>query len=141
MRIIKLSSEDIDFPDRAAVANYFEMKLPRDIAGQFLLTKGRIRKDGIGVGEPLIFTYKGQISYVAKASSGRFINSGSDRGTYPFYFIVDVNTIAPAQGSLADLEDKLRNLEISKNIVKSQGWPMIKDSPEIERIWNQFKAK
>jgi hypothetical protein len=142
MRIIKLSSKDIDFPDRAGVVNYFEVKLPnRDPVGQFLLTKGRIREGGIEDGEPLIFTYKGQITYTAKASSGRFTNSGSDRDTYPFYFIVDVNTIAPAQGSLADLEAKLRDLGAHNNILLTRGWPRIEDSREVDRIWNELNAR
>jgi len=121
MRIIKLSPEDIDFRDSDAVTRYFKVKLPkRDPVGQFLLTKGRIRNEGIGDGERIIFTYKCEIRYVAKASSGRLTNSGNERDKYPFYFIVDVNTITPAQGSLADLEVKLKNLDIlKKNIIRT----------------------
>jgi len=97
--------------------------------------------DGIDDGEPLIFTYKGDIVYVAKASSGRFTNLSSERDKYPFYLIVDVNTIAPAQGSLAVLEFMLRNLGVlKKNILRTQGWPQIEDSPEVNQIWNELKS-
>ena len=142
MRIIKLSASDEEMNTRDMVDLYFKESLAkRDPAGQFLLTKGRIRMGGIVVGEPLIFTYKGQIAYIAKASSGRITNTGSDRDIYPFYFIVDVNTIVPAQGSLADLESRLRHLGVlKKNILQTQGWPQIADSPEGNQIWNELNT-
>jgi hypothetical protein len=141
MRIIKLSSKDISFPTRASVATYFEVELPNSSpVGQFLFTKGRIRKDGIDDGEPIIFSYQSQIAYIAKASSGRVANLGGERQTYPFYFLVDTSTIAPAQGNLADVETKLGGLGIHKNIVRTRGWPQIPDSDEVNRIWNGLKS-
>ena len=141
MRIIKLSQKDIDFPDRHSVDTYFEVKLPnRNPVGQFLLTKGRIKKDGIDAGEPIIFTYQGRVTHIAKASSGRLENSGDDRGTYPFYFLVDISTIAPAQGTLPDIQSELEAMEIQKNIVRTRGWPRIQDSRAVHRIWKALES-
>lgn len=141
MRIIKLSSKDIAFPDRASVDTYFRVGLPNSSpVGQFLFTKGRIRKDGIDDGEPIIFSYQSQITYIAKASSSRLVNSGSDRQTYPFYFLVDTSTIAPAQGNLADVEAKLGAIGIHKNIVHTRGWPQVPDSHAVDRIWSDLKS-
>ncbi len=140
MRIIKLSPKDIDFPDRSSVYDYFRIKSPsRSPVGQFLLTRSRIAEEGISVGEPIIFSYEAEITHIAKAASGRLLNAGGDRETYPFYFIVDMSTDFLAKGSLADLENALSAIGINKNIIRTQGWPRILDSLEADKIWNKFK--
>jgi hypothetical protein len=140
MRIIKLSPRDIDFPDRASVDMYFQVTLlNRNPAGQFLLTKGRIAEHGIEAGEPLIFSYKTEITHIAKAASCRLVNSQSNRVTYPHYFLVNINTICIAGGNLADVEDELSVAGIEKSIVHTQGWPQIKNSPTVEQIWEALK--
>jgi len=142
VRIIKLSSMDIDFPDRPSVDEYFNVKLHnRNPVGQFLFTQGRIAEGGISTNEPIIFSYKKEITHIAKAASGRIVNTGEDAGIYPFYFIVDISTICLAQGNLADVEDALVSAEIYKNIVHTQGWPLIPDSLEVNQIWKDLKRK
>lgn len=136
MRIIKLSPEDPSFPNRSRVDFYFNEELPRREHNQFLLTKGRIKKGGITPGEMLVFSYKGDIVYLALSESERHNNTGLEASKYPFYF--SVGSIIKGKGNLKQLENELKT---NKNIVKTQGWPTIKDSPEIKRIWNQFKAK
>ncbi len=139
MRIIKLSKKDPDFPDRSSVDDYFQNKLPnRNPPGKFLLTKGRITETGISKGELLVFSYETEITYVAKAASYRLPNSNYDNKKYPFYFIVDIESISKAKGDLVDIEAALPK-KVKKNIVHTQGWPRIPDSPEIYDIWNKLK--
>ncbi len=140
MRIIKLSSKDIDFPDRASVDTYFEVKLPnRNPAGQFLLTQGRIADGGIETGEAIIFSYATEITHIARATTGRCAHGGDDNRTYPFFFVVDMKTLSSAQGNLSDVEARLTALGLRKKIVRTQGWPRIPDSPEVDRIWNGLR--
>ena len=142
MRIIKLSDRDVDFTDRASVDTYFIHTLPgRSPVGQFLLTQGRIRHDGIDTGEPLIFTYKAELTYTARAASGRLTYGQSYKGTsYPFYFIIDMETLSLATGMLSDVEDKLARAGVHKNIVRTQGWPSLSDSPTTQAIWNDLRT-
>jgi hypothetical protein len=141
MRIIKLSPEDLSFPDRRSVDMYFEQRLPNRIPeGQFFITKGRIAKDGIKKGELLIFSYRNEIVYIAKAKSDRFINDGIEKSTYPYYFCVDCSTIEKGRGSLAELEEALRGKHSQfRDLVKAQGWPRLDESPDVEMIWDHFK--
>ncbi|HAM52380.1 MAG TPA: hypothetical protein DCP92_17420 [Nitrospiraceae bacterium] len=140
MRIIKLSPEDIDFPDRNSVDVYFRQTLPnRNLAGQFLLTKGRIAENGIDQGELLIFSYKTEVVYLARANSNRIPNMGPQRTIYPFYFLVDLPTVTQGKGTLYEVEEALEEaLHGVTNIVKTQGWPRFADSQALEEVWNQF---
>jgi hypothetical protein len=141
MRIIKLSPKDVDFPNRESVDEYFNNILRgRDVAGKFLLTKGRISANGITAGETIIFSYETEITHIAKASSGRRENFDLDRESYPYYFLVDVNTIVPAKGYLYAVESSLAELGIIKNIVRTQGWPLIPDTPKVAEIWHSLKV-
>ena len=138
MRIIKLSANDEDMRTRDMVDRYFKENLVNKDLGRFLLTKGRISEKGIAPGEMIIFSYLKEIVYLARSESERLKNTGPQASQYPFYFCVDIKTIIEGKGNLEQLETKIK---ANKNIVKSQGWNIIKESPEIERIWNQFKAK
>lgn len=141
MRIIKLSPKDVDFPNRESVDEYFNNTLRgRDPVGKFLLTKGRISANGIAAGETIIFSYETEITHIAKASSGRRENLDDDRENYPYYFLVDVNTIVNAQGNLDAVESSLAELGINKNIVRTQGWPLIPDTPKVTAIWHSLKV-
>lgn len=139
MRIIKLSPNDEDMINRVMVDSYFNEKLPnRKPPGQFLLTKGRISAKGISPGEMLVFSYNGEIVYLALSQTERLNTTGSKAGRYPFYFCVDIETIVKGKGNLDDLE---KEIKVAKHIVKSQGWPSVKDSPELKKTWDKFKAK
>jgi hypothetical protein len=143
MRIIKLSPDDVDMTTRQAVDVYFQKTLSsRTPAGQFLLTSGRIRKDGVKPQEPLIFSYLGKIVYLAKAGSKRMATSGDDAKQYPSYFCVDTTTIQKGTGTLDEFEKLVDAANLSEgNIVHSQGWPMLADSPALEEIWKKFIAE
>lgn len=140
MRIIKLSDRDKDFPDRKSVDYYFQHKLTnKKPPGKFLLTKGRIAKDGIKSGEQLIFSYKTEILYIALSASSRMENLDEDVDMYPFYFVIDMNSIIPAKGNLSDIESICFKAEINKNIVRAQGWPCIQE-PVTKIIWESLKT-
>jgi hypothetical protein len=103
--------------------------------------QGRIADGGIETGESIIFSYETVITHIANASSDRLANTQSDSGTYPFYCLVDMSTICLAQGNLTDVEAALAGMGIQKNIVRTQGWPRIQDSPAIDQIWNSLRRK
>ena len=130
MRIIKLSPNDHDMITRDMVSVFFQEKLAkRHPVGQFFLTSGRMSENGIAPGERLLFTYLGECIYQARAATGRMKNEEENSDIYPFYFCLDMETFANASGSLQELEDNLKNAKLlSKNLVRSQGWPTINDT-------------
>jgi hypothetical protein len=139
MRIIKLSDRDKDFPNRKSVDYYFQNKLlKKNPPGKFLLTKGRISKEGIETGEQLIFSYKTEILYMALSASGRKENLDEDVDMYPFYFVIDMESLTPAKGNLSDIESLCSDAGINKNIVRAQGWPCIQE-PVTEIIWKTLE--
>jgi len=144
MRVIKLSPDDVDMTTPEKVAWYFEEHLAeRDPCGQFLLTKGRIREDGIAPADLLVFSYLGDIVYIAHAASERMDTEGRDADKYPHFFCVDVDTIRKAAGRLSELEDALREAGLCDiNLARTQGWPNIDESgarrQQLERILETF---
>jgi hypothetical protein len=139
MRIIKLSPNDPDMINREMVNFYFNDKLRMLLPlGQFLLTEGRISKNGISPGEMLVFSYLGEIVYLAISQTKRIRNTGNEFLQYPYYFCIDTETIVKGKGTLQGLENEIKP---KKNFVKSQGWPTIKDSDEIKIIWDRYKAR
>ncbi len=145
MRIIKLSKNDVDFANRVQVDVFFEITLKnKTLEGRFELTNSRIAKNGIAPKEKLVFTYKGEIVYLAEAASKRLPNNGDQSDIYPYCFYVDMKSVRPGQGSLASLEAKLKEKGlIQKNIVKSQGWPIVPEdniqAGAIESILSLFE--
>lgn len=135
MRIIKLSTADPDMKTREDVDRYFLKTLPEMTpGGQFLVTKGRIAKNGISPGERLVFSYKGEIIYLARAASERLDTTGPDAQTYPNYFIVGIETIQPAKGRLTEFEADLQGSGLAdKNIARARGWPIIDESGDRSR--------
>ena len=131
MRIIKLSPNDPDMITRDMMSAFFLEKLARrHPAGQFFLTSGRMSEHGIAPGERLLFTYQGECVYQARAATGRMKNEEENSDLYPFYFCLDLATLANASESLQELEDNLKDAKLlSKNLVRSQGWPTINDAP------------
>ena len=131
MRIIKLSPDDPDMITRDMVSVFFQEKLAkRHPAGQFFLTSGRMSEHGISPGERLLFTYQGECICQARAATGRMKNESENCDQYPFYFCLDLATVANASGSLQVLEDSLKGAKmLDKNLVRSQGWPTIDDAP------------
>ena len=143
MRVIKLSSDDPDMRTEEDVRWFFEDYLPNEASppGRFLLTHGRIAEDGLSIGEKLVFSYRSKLVYLGHAASGTAANSNPNESENPSFFLVDVERIYPARGTLRDFEDAVREKGLhQKNIVKSQGWPRLEDSPELDALWQSFRA-
>ena len=143
MRIIKLSNKDPDMRTEAYVRKFFENYLPRKAspAGKFSLPRGRIAEDGLSIGEKLVFSYQSKLVYLGHAASGVAPNTEPGDDGYPLFFLVDAQRIYRARGTLQDFEDALREKGLlQKNIVKCQGWPTLEDSPELDKIWQLFRA-
>ena len=91
-----------------------------------------------------MFTYIGEIVYQARVLTGR--NENLDHTVseqYPHYFCVDLLTIREGCKSLLELGDALKGsklIPVGKNLVKSQGWPIVNESDEImlSRILRRF---
>lgn len=146
MRIVKLSEDDVEMRTIQMVRDFFEKRLPSMTPpGQFLMTKGRISKNGIRRGEKLVFSYRGAIVYLGVAASGRQIYTGKQLWLpleYPYFFLIDTNRIYRGKGTLDDFEREVFRLNLhSKHIVRSQGWPHLEDSQTLSELWDQFKQK
>jgi hypothetical protein len=105
----------------------------------FNITQGKIGKAGIAPGEPIIFSYQTEITHIARAASARIPSIEDVTNKYPFYFIVDLETVCPAQGNLYDFEATLFNAGMDKCIVNTRSWPRIPDSELTEGIWNSLR--
>lgn len=142
MRIIKLSAKDCEFPDRPSVDVYFTENLPtREPVGKFLITHGRIRSDGIRLNEIVIFSYKSELTHTAKAASGRLRNTDENNAQYPWYFLVDVDTIRSQKGKLCDIEEGLLQRGMKRNLVQTRGWPTIRDHEVENQILDILSGK
>ncbi len=140
MRIIKLSVDVFETFDE--VVSFFGEYLPeRDPPGKFRIPKGRIAEDCLGDGEPLLFSYESAVVFTARAASGRCRNGDEYSDEYPFYFQVDMRTVRRTDVSLAEVEARLRTTGVTKQIVQSQGWPTIPDSPERNAIWESLRVE
>lgn len=146
MRVIKLSPADPDMTSRDKVDWFFRQHLAqRNPKGQFLLTKGRIAKDGISEGELLVFSYEGDIVFLGIAATSRQNTSGPDAVRYPHYFCVDVDSIKSGLGRLSDFESLLRSAGLfDGNLVRAQGWPTIDESGDrrmgMDKVLEQFSV-
>ncbi len=87
-------------------------------------------------GEPLVFTYGSKITHLAKSASGRLLNPQCDQSQYPYYFLVDLETLQLVKDiPLSKFEESLTGIGLTKNLVRSQGWPRVPDSETVERLW------
>ena len=135
MRIIKLSITK-EFPTLDTLGNYFKYELPsRNPPGKFLLPKEWIAEDGLQPGEMVIFSYRCCVRFVAQAASGRMKNVDEYQNRYPYFFVIDLNTVRQTNFSLQKLEDRLRHEgDEKKHIVRTQGWPRIRDTKITESV-------
>ena len=148
MRIIKLSSKDDDMKTPEMVKDFFRKKLPhRPVPGQFFFKKNLIAEGGLFPGEGLLFTYESQCVYEARSTTGRLNNEDHSDSDYPFYFCVDVDSIAALSGTLKAFEQKLIQIGLhnGKNIAASQAWLRIEETEafrsHIDSILNEFRQE
>ncbi len=138
MRIVKLSqTEPIGFATLDKVQSFFQDEIWRRMPpGKFHVTPGRIAQDELAPGEPVVFTYHGRVVFTARAASGLVPNDDHERQRFPSYFVVD-------RATLRDADEELHNVEQwynaatgeDKNLVATQGWNKLPDSPHTEEVW------
>jgi len=133
MRIIKLSSDDVELKTREAVDEFFQGGLrAKEPPGKFSLKgalKCKIGENGVAAGEGLVFTYKGECVYKARSNSSREKNRGADNKVYPHYFLVDIASIEAIQGTLTQIQEKLEqeDLRLKYDLARVQAWPRFQD--------------
>jgi len=141
MRIIKLSTKE--FGTAEEVVEFFEDDLPqRKPPGRFQVTRGRIAEDKFDEGEPLVFSFLGEVMYTARAGTELLKNDDKWRRKYPQYFCVDMETVRPTHLSLKALEFHLRrNARRKESIVQSQGWPTVPDTAASNALWLKMRGE
>lgn len=138
MRIIKLSPE-LGFTKPSDVEDFFEFDLRNRQDGRFRITKGRIRVDGLEIGEEVLFSLEGQVYYIARAASGRQDNDDQFSAELPFYFEVDISTLRRVNISLHEIERRLHTeTNETKHIVQARGWPEIRNQGFVNNLWRGF---
>lgn len=106
------------------------------------MTKGRIAKNGLRVGEKVVFSWKGDVIYLGVARSGLEPYEGEQKWDQPyeFGFRLELGDLWRASGTLRSFERRVREKTGAfKNIVQTQGWPRLDDSGELDEVWNEFK--
>lgn len=139
MRIVKLS-EDI-FPELEDVMVFFRDYLPeRTPPGKFRITEGRIAQGGLEPGEEILFSYNGRIYFIAQSATGRLKNEDEHQNEYPFYFLVDMDTLRPVGISLHDVEQRYhQETSETKSLVQTRGWPKIENETFVTSFWDSLK--
>lgn len=141
MRLIKMSKELT--PSRTEVVSYFEDQKSefrtRDEAyGIFMFTKGRISPDGISSGETLLFSYEGEVVYVAKAASGPLPTTGHESTEFPHYLQVDLPSLKRASIPLTELQNAITAKTGESIQLLGQGWTRLPDEEAIEDVINSL---
>lgn len=114
--------------DMSAVRSFFEHTLHRkERQGKFRMKRRNAKE--LRPGEWLVFSYEGDIVYLATAKSD------VDEEGEGYCFYIDLDTIIEVEGRrLHELEDELRVRRIyDKNIATSQGWNSIPIDDEIAK--------
>lgn len=136
MRIIKLGPRE--FSKIEQVEEFFQDTLPnRRPRGKFRLRSLSIGKTRLSKGEQLLFAFNGRICFSALAASARMVNHDKKSSDYPFYFLIDLRSLARERNglSLNKIEEILSHNGITKSVVKSQKWPVIEDQSVADEIW------
>jgi hypothetical protein len=95
-----------------------------------------ISKDGLALGETLLFSYRGRLRFVAKAASGRLEGTATPHEDYPCCFLVDLGSLRPADVKLPEVEEQLRAEAGLRTSLRGRGWTRIPDSNRAEQVIN-----
>lgn len=127
MRVIKLSKDDEEMETRDDVLSFFNVELRRKSrVGKFGLTPAKQNLSGIRAGVLLLFTYQTECMFLAQAG-GEIVHPANRNA----YFVVDIDSIFPVYGRLADYEKALAQVGLSKKqLVNTQAWPILPDTCE-----------
>ena len=103
-----------------------------------MFTKGRISSDGISSGETLLFSYEGEIVYVAKAASGPLPATGPESAEFPYYLQVDLPSLKRASIPLTDLQNAITAKTGESVQLLGQGWTRLPDDEAVENVINSL---
>ncbi len=138
MRIIKLGKGE--FKTLGEVKEFFEGELlQREPKGKFRLRKLSIAEDKLNIGEPILFSYQTIVCFSARTKTGRLINYDKQANKYPYYFVVDMDTLQPSNIRLKIVEERLRDELGGKHLVKTQRWPALTDTPATNELWESLR--
>ena len=141
MRIIKLGKEEFKTLDE--VVDFFENRLnddnDRNLKGKFRLPSKKVKKI-IAKDEFLLFSYEKIVRYTAIAKTETLENDDEHSTDYPYYFVIDMSTVEPAERSLEKIEDFLQDV-YGKSIASGQSWSKIPDSPKTNKLWESLRKK
>ena len=130
MRVVKTSTDDEDFRTDEDFEHFFSKELPaRTPPGKFRVTDGRIKPGGLAPEEHVLFQYNGKIRRIARSESGLKINLDNKKNQYPYYFVVDLESMFKVSATISDINNKF---EIN---LATQGWNHIPE-PKASEIWN-----
>lgn len=141
MRIIKLSPGNSQhFKDKKSVISFFTKELSsRTEKGKFRIPKGVLDEKKFKVGEKLLFSYNKEILFASVSKSEKLQNNDEYKKELPFYFLVDTDNLHQvSELTLDDLEQKIRKIFPGKNIVKSEGWPIIDENSKTNKLWKEI---
>jgi hypothetical protein len=131
MRIIKLSTDEFETPE--AFDHYIRTRLPARTPPGLFVCGLQLGKNGLEVGERLVFTLQAQVIYIARAASGVMDNIGPNRDQYPRCFIVDLQAARRVDVSLAEFIQRLRAAGVEARI-GGRGWNTFPDSTHTENV-------
>lgn len=134
MRIIKMSEQE--FATLEACVDFFESELFGAKNGYFSIPPGHIAAESLKEGEPLVFSYRKKVRYIAVAGTGLTNNTGPDHRDYPFGFFVRPETLeAIRDTSIEDMDRELRQVAPNiKTIAGSRGWNIVPDTNETAAV-------
>ncbi|HYV37563.1 MAG TPA: HNH endonuclease [Gemmataceae bacterium] len=141
MRIVKLTNAEARFTTLDGVRRFFLEEMPsRTPPGKFRVTPGRIAKDGLEPGEPIVFTFQARVVFTARAASGLLSNDDEESEKYPTCFLVDLSTLCEANEDFHDVERRYNQAaSASVILVESQGWNSLPDSVHTDAIWTWLR--
>jgi hypothetical protein len=140
MRIVKLSKTEAGLGTLDGVRRFFLEEMPgRTPPGKFLVSPGRIAKDGLEPGEPLVFTYQARVVFTARAASG-LVPNNDEESEKPTYFVVNLSTLRAADEDFHNVERRYNQAAgASVNLVETQGWNSLPDSAHTDEIWTWLR--
>jgi hypothetical protein len=123
MRLVKLSTDE--FPEDHDLIAYFRDVLPaRNPPGLFFLGH-QIGGDALEPGETLLFCYRGNIRYVAKAETGRMDSPPAKQDAYPHCFVINLQSVRATELPLAEVERELQEKAALTKSMQGRAWTKI----------------
>jgi hypothetical protein len=134
MRLVKLSTDE--FPEESDLLAYFDQELPARKPPGLFRFRGHIAEEALDPGETVLFSYRGRLRFVARAETGRELNTQMPHVDYPYCFVIDMPTLRRADVPLDHVEHRLQTEAGLNGSLRGQGWTRIPDSQQAEQVIN-----